>query len=75
MLYDNEPETQAIPRITLDANTALVLFQAMRDTEDGALELTMYDANGDAVVFVLADDCHAHLPAEEGQAEIDFGTE
>lgn len=63
------------PRIVLNADTALALFQAMRDTEDGALELTLYDANGEPVVFELGDDCHEHLPAEGGQAEIDFGME
>ncbi len=63
------------PRIVLNADTALALFQAMRDTEDGALEMTLYDANGEPVVFELGDDCHAHLPAEGGQAEIDFGVE
>ena len=40
-----------------------------------ALEMTLYDANGEPVVFELGDDCHAHLPAEGGQAEIDFGVE
>ncbi len=64
-----------IARIVLDANTALALFQAMRDTEDGALEVTLFDANGEPVVFELGDDCHEHLPAEGGQAEIDFGME
>lgn len=64
-------EDTPIPRIVLDANTALALFLAMRDTADGALELTLHDANGDPVVFELDADCHEHLPAEAGQAELD----
>jgi hypothetical protein len=57
-------------RIELNADTALVLFQAMRDTEDGALELTLYDTDGVAVVIELGNDCHAHLPVGYGQAEL-----
>lgn len=74
MNHDDESPAPT-PRIALNAESALALFQAMRDTEDGALELTLFDANGEPVVFELADDCHAHLPAEAGQADIDFGVE
>ena len=62
-------------RIELNAETALALFQAMRDTEDGALEMTLYDTDGFAVVIELNDDCHSHLPAESGQAELALDAE
>lgn len=65
-----EDDTPQVPRIVLNADTALSLFLAMRDTEDGALELTLYDANGAPVVFELDADCHEHLPQADGQAEL-----
>lgn len=66
---------ESTPRISLDANTALALFMAMRDTVDGALELTLHDANGNQVVFLLDADCHEHLPAEAGQADLALDAE
>ena len=69
------PESESTPRIVLNADTALALFLAMRDTEDGPLELTLSDANGAPVVFELDADCYQHLPAEAGQAELALDAE
>lgn len=64
------PLLESVPRFALNADAALALFLAMRDTKYGPLEMTLVDANGDLVVIQMDADCHQHLPAEAGQAEL-----